>query len=174
MLYNSSEPMIKIRNMNETDIPPLLDLIHEIGKELTPDIYYVDSDEFIIGHYKNRERGFIKVAEFNNTFAGYCLIQFPSEEENLGNKAGVINNNSIIAHIESLGVSKKFRGHGLQKLLISNALAELRRMGVEKAYCTVSPDNKYSLRNFIEIGFIKIAEKELYGGYKRLILTREV
>jgi ribosomal protein S18 acetylase RimI-like enzyme len=161
--------------MNEIDIPPLLDLVHELGKELTPDIYYLDNDEFIIGHYKNRERGFIKVAEFNNTFAGYCLIQFPSEEENLGNKAGIINNNNIIiAHIESLGVSKKFRGHGLQKLLISNAIAELSGMGVKKAYCTVSPDNTYSLRNFIETGFIKIAEKELYGGYKRLILTRDV
>jgi ribosomal protein S18 acetylase RimI-like enzyme len=173
MLYNNSEPIIEIRNMSKIDIPPLLDLVHEIGKELTPDIYYIDNDEFIIGHYKNRERGFIKVAEFNKAFAGYCLIQFPSEEENLGNKAG-INNNIIIAHIESLGVSKNFRGHGLQKLLISNALAELRGMGVKKAYCTVSPDNKYSLRNFMETGFIKIAEKELYGGYKRLILTREV
>jgi ribosomal protein S18 acetylase RimI-like enzyme len=160
--------------MNESDIPPLLDLVHEMGKELKPDIYYVDNDEFIIGHYKNRARGFIKVAEFNKTFAGYCLIQFPSEEENLGNKAGIINNNIIIAHIESLGVSKNFRGHGLQKLLINNALTELRRMGVKKAYCTVSPDNKYSLKNFIETGFIKIAEKELYGGYKRLILARDV
>jgi ribosomal protein S18 acetylase RimI-like enzyme len=160
--------------MHEIDIPPLLDLVHELGKELPPDMYYVDNDEFIIGHYKNRERGFIQVAEFNNTFAGYCLIQFPSEEENLGNKAGIITHNMIIAHIESLGVSKKFRGHGLQKLLISNALAELRGMGVKKVYCSVSPDNKYSLRNFIVTGFIKIAEKELYGGYKRLILAREV
>jgi ribosomal protein S18 acetylase RimI-like enzyme len=160
--------------MNEIDIPPLLDLVHELGKELKPDIYYVDNDEFIMEHYKNKERGFIKIAEFNKTFAGYCLIQFPSEEENLSNKAGISNNDIIIAHIESLGVPKGFRGHGLQKLLISNALTELKTMDVKKAYCTVSPENKYSLRNFIETGFIKIAEKELYGGYKRLILTREV
>lgn len=136
-------------------------------------MYYVDNDEFIIEHYKNRERGFIKVAEFNKAFAGYCLIHFPAEEDNLANKAGIIDN-TIIAHIESLGVSKKFRGHGLQKLFINDALAELRGMDVKKAYCTVSPDNTYSLRNFFETGFIKIAEKELYGRYKRLILTRGV
>jgi hypothetical protein len=54
--------MIEIRNMNETDIPPLLDLVHKIGKELNPDMYWTCSITRLVieqVHYKNRGKGII-------------------------------------------------------------------------------------------------------------------
>ena len=74
---------------------------------------------------------------------------------------------------DSAVVHPDFRGNGLQRAMLEAALpllpAEITHLGA-----TVCPDNPYSLRNARAGGFEIRARREMYGGFDRYLLVKEL
>lgn len=79
-----------------------------------------------------------------------------------------------VGQIEATIVDPDYRGNGLQKKLCK-ALEGIARED-KKAYimATVSPNNPYSLNNFLALGYDNKKEKLKYGGLRRYILCKKL
>jgi GNAT superfamily N-acetyltransferase len=65
-----------------------------------------------------------------------------------------------------------WRGYGLQKLFIERAIAEARKAGAKAILATVSPQNSYSMENFLSKGFTVIKSGlSKYAGLERSLLS---
>lgn len=77
------------------------------------------------------------------------------------------------ANADSAVVHPDWRGNGLQRKLLEAALP-LLRPGIVGIGATVSPENQYSLNNALACGFTIAARREMYGGYDRYVLKKEL
>ncbi|MEG2354047.1 MAG: GNAT family N-acetyltransferase [Clostridium sp.] len=79
-----------------------------------------------------------------------------------------------VGQLESTLVREDYRGNKLQKIICGI----LEKIGLENGTpiicATVSPDNKYSMNTFKELGYRVLKEKEKYGGLRRYILVKEL
>lgn len=130
-----------------------------------------------------REKGFVITAreEESRELAGFFSVYFPGKTENLGEFAGLSGEELFqVVHMDSAAVREKYRGWGLQRLMLARAEEELDSGMKEKGetlqyrMCTVHPDNLYSLRNMEQAGYELITKARLYGGLERYVLCKKV
>ena len=77
------------------------------------------------------------------------------------------------ANADSAVVHPDWRGNGLQRKLLEAALP-LVRPGIVGIGATVSPENQYSLNNALACGFVIADRREMYGGYDRYLLEKQL
>lgn len=77
-----------------------------------------------------------------------------------------------VAHVESTVVHPMFRGNGIQKILCKSLEEVAMERGCEIFCATVAPDNEFSLRILLSLGYKIAIEKEKYGGLKRFIVIK--
>ena len=77
------------------------------------------------------------------------------------------------ANADSAVVHPDWRGNGLQRKLLEAALPLLPE-SITHLGATVSPANPYSLSNALACGFTIRARREMYGGFDRYLLAREL
>ncbi len=66
-----------------------------------------------------------------------------------------------------------WRGNGLQRAMLEAALPLLPPQ-ITHLGATVSPDNSYSLHNAQAGGFVIRCRREMYGGYDRYLLEKQL
>lgn len=71
-------------------------------------------------------------------------------------------------------VDPDFRGYGLQRIFNKLRISAALKLGATEGLVTISPNNSYSLRNFLILNFEIVEERELYGGKSRYILRKEL
>lgn len=69
-------------------------------------------------------------------------------------------------------INPMYTGYGLQRFLSDMREQYAVRLGASAAYATVSPKNTVSLSNIMSRGFHIVAEKTMYGNYRRFILKK--
>lgn len=77
------------------------------------------------------------------------------------------------ANADSAIVHADFRGNGLQRLMLEAALP-LFPDNITHIGATVSPENQYSLHNALASGFAIVSRREMYGGYDRYLLAKQL
>ncbi len=77
------------------------------------------------------------------------------------------------ANADSAIVHADFRGNGLQRLMLEAALP-LFPGRITHIGATVSPENQYSLNNALASGFAIVSRREMYGGYDRYLLKKDL
>ena len=77
------------------------------------------------------------------------------------------------AKADSAVVHPDWRGNGLQRAMLEAALPLLPPQ-ITHLGATVSPDNSYSLRNAQAGGFVIRCRREMYGGYDRYLLEKQL
>lgn len=77
------------------------------------------------------------------------------------------------ANADSAVVTPDWRGNGLQRKMLE-AAAEFLRPDIVGIGATVSPENRYSLNNALACGFVIADRREMYGGYDRYLLKKEL
>lgn len=77
------------------------------------------------------------------------------------------------ANADSVIVHPDWRGNGLQRILLEDALP-LLRPGIVGIGATVSPGNPYSLNNAKACGFEIVSRREMYGGHDRYLLAKHL
>ncbi|MDO4747245.1 MAG: GNAT family N-acetyltransferase [Candidatus Saccharibacteria bacterium] len=75
--------------------------------------------------------------------------------------------------IDSIMIKKEFRGFGLQKQVLELLEKRVRELGLDGLVATVHPENIYSLRNFLEMGYLVLHSALLHGG-ERLVLCKKI
>ncbi len=75
---------------------------------------------------------------------------------------------------DAVMVDPKWRGYGLQNILIECAVQMAEQEKVGAIVATVSPDNSYSLNNFLKRGFEIASTVQKYGGLTRHIIKFDV
>ncbi len=71
-------------------------------------------------------------------------------------------------------VAPEFRGNGLQRELEEYAAKLARSKGVKHLLATVSPDNPFSLNNFLAKGYREARELTKYAGLRRKLLVLDI
>ena len=77
------------------------------------------------------------------------------------------------ANADSAVVRPDWRGNGLQRRKLEAALPLLPE-SITHLGATVSPANPYSLSNALACGFTIRARREMYGGFDRYLLAKEL
>lgn len=77
------------------------------------------------------------------------------------------------ANADSVIVHPDWRGNGLQRALLTAALRYLPSH-IKGIGATIDPENEYSLKNALALGFTVVCRKEMYGGYDRYLLAKKL
>jgi hypothetical protein len=93
--------------------------------------------------------------------------------EKMGFPAGEAGETGRAAYTDHCIVDKEFRGNNVQ-FLTYYAIEHRLGDGYSVFFTTVSPKNTFSLANVLGCGFVAVGMKELYGGYMRYILRKQI
>ena len=111
------------------------------------------------------------VFEETGSLAAFALfVGCRQTERNLGKDAGMTWYTAFTFDV--VVSDPAWRGYGLQKLFIDRAIAEAKKAGAKAILATVSPQNSYSMENFLSKGFTVIrTHLSKYAGLERSLLS---
>jgi len=188
----------RVTNLSPDTIDISIQKIKEIWAKMpTPEWFAMDSDEEIRDYFTSG-KSWLYVAkekmsedsidladsEFHNDerdfdcpeFAGLFTTIFPGTgPENLGRDLGFSDEDLMkSAHMETVVIAPKYRGHHLQARLMAKAEEDLKAAGYKHLLCTIHPENPYSMNNALSLGYKVEKLVEKYGGLPRNILLKEI
>jgi len=188
----------RVTNLSPDTIDISIQKIKEIWAKMpTPEWFAMDSDEEIRDYFTSG-KSWLYVAkekmsedsidladsEFHNDerdfdcpeFAGLFTTIFPGTgPENLGRDLGFSDEDLMkSAHMETVVIAPKYRGHHLQARLMAKAEEDLNAAGYKHLLCTIHPENPYSMNNALSLGYKVEKLVEKYGGLPRNILLKEI
>lgn len=169
----SADIDIKICCADKGDVPKIAEIMEETYRQMEhPDWFCTDDEEFLERHI--REEGFILKAETEGEIAGFLVVRYPDgAKDNLGSYLNFSEKEkSLVAHMESAAVRSIYRGNGIQKRLMAAGENMLWEKGYRCIMGTAHPDNRYSVNNFLKLGYEIVAEDLKYGGLRRYIFCR--
>lgn len=173
MKYNIEE--FEFRQCNEKHLEDIL--------QLQKEAFFTLPDKTLLRHNPPEllERCLI---DPNYTLGVFCdnkliaigvLFDGGLTDSNLGKDVGFTEEELYnVINAKLFIVSEKYRGNGLQQLLIEKLVEKAKEKGKEVICASVSPDNLYSIRNFEKCGFLFHSEKIKYGGMRRSIYYKNI
>ena len=161
---------ITIRKGNLSELEDFMAFTHDIQDVMAQkDWFAVDPDEET---RELAEAGDLEfwMAESQGRLAGVFSIVHPRlREYNLGRETGLTDPELLqVTHMDTAAVHPDFRGQGLQRRLIQAGERELQGRIL---MCTIHPDNQYSLKNALKLGY-QIQKKVARYGSIRYILQK--
>lgn len=167
---------------NEDNLDEIMEVMEEAKRTVRkPEWFAADTRGYVRDILRNK--GFVILAREaeSRELAGFFSVYFPEDTESLGKYAGISQERSCrVVHMDSAAVRARYRGQGLQRLMLARAEEELDRWmeqrGEELQYrmCTVHPENSYSLKNMEQAGYELLSRARLYGGLERYVLWKKV
>lgn len=141
-----------------------------------PGWYCTDSEDYIREHIVNPDAGIVFKAVEQDCLAAFFIIHFPGNTpDSLGRYMNLDPQAlSGVAHMDSLAVRPGYRGRGLQYQLMSHGEQYLSTTSYCHLMGTVHPDNRYSLGNFLKLGYRIAATTQKYGGLPRHVLYKSL
>lgn len=164
-----------IRRASLEDVEQIMDIMREAKASLVQTQWFVsDDEEYVRNHLENR--GFILVAEAEGgEIAGFFLAKKPEREDNLGIYLGFDEEKlSKVLVMDTTAVALRYRGHHLQSRLYQEVEKQIDRKKYRYLLCTIHPDNRFSLYNMQNNGFVIQKKVLCYGGLERYILMKEL
>ena len=159
---------IQIRKGGLSELEDFIRLTHDIQDTMTQTEWFaIDPDE------ETRElahAGDLRfwVAEAEGRVAGvFSIIRPGLRDFNLGYELGLTEEElERVIHMDTAAVHPDFRGHGLQRRLISAVEPELQG---KILLCTIHPDNIFSLQNMQKLGYIIEKKVARYGSIRYIL-----
>ena len=163
-----------IRFASPGDIDAVTQIMAEAVRLLPSRDWYLDDDASALHRYI-REDGYILVYDAEGDIAGFLLVRHPGlSEENLGRHMD-LNEEELLhaAHMESAAVSQRFRGRGILRQLLEEAVLIEKEAGQTRHFfATVHPDNHFCKNNLEAVGFETLTTLKKYGDWVRDIVYR--
>ena len=176
-IMNQEKQEMILRIANEDDLDEIFTIIQTVGKEIE------SKNHELFAYSKNKDTylhmlrtGICAVAVEGDKIIASLLTRPEDNKEGILNLTG-IPRMTISETIEfaTCEVLEKYRGNKLEQKLIDFVLAELNKSEQYKyAICTVSPDNKASLKSVKNSGFAIYTKAKLYGGKTRYVLMKQI
>jgi len=100
----------------------------------------------------------------NETLASFCLLILnPEAAADLSRDLEKFKETENNAVIDCMFTSPAYRGYEMQRFLITASIFAATRNKKERVFATVSPQNYFSVNNFLKCGFQVVATQEKYG-----------
>ena len=160
--------------LREGHLAGVLDLQEQVAKSLpSAEILRLHSGRFFEKALR-AERAGLGIFTREGLVA-FSLICIPPREHNLGSEVGLgVDELCKAAHLQVVAVHPAYRGNSLQRRMTERHLLVLREMGYEHVCSTVSPQNPFSLRNFLQQGFVIKALKVKFASQWRYIVYKNL
>ena len=166
---------VKIECAVMEDLKTIMHIMH-YALELVEDKawYAVDSEEFVGKCIEGQ--GFALKAIVDGEIAGFLTIRYPwKEEDNLGDYIGLSEEEKMyVAHMASAAVLPEYRGLRIQNKLMAKGFELLKDTEYKYVMGTAHPENKFSVNNFLKLGYEVVADVEKYGGYRRYVFNQTI
>lgn len=166
-----------LKLLDESYIDAMVEIEENIVEDLSNKSFYAKStkEDFknIINNYNNKVIGLVN--NKNELIAMGVYVAFLDFKENYGYDLDVpIENLKYVGNIESTLVRKEYRGNGIQKKICIELERYAKNDEIKILGATVAPDNKFSLNNFLNLGYKIYNRKIKYGSFDRYILKKEL
>lgn len=164
-----------IRRADEKDVPGIMKHMEEARLDPQHPDWFVAGDKEYIKQYLQRD-GFVLVAQAaDGHIAGFFVVAYPQEEENLGHYLGFKKEQlAHVAVMDTAVVGSAYRGYGLQGKMLEKAESMIDRDKFYYLMCTVHPDNRFSRHNMETHGYEVKATVRCYGGLLRYVLLKNI
>lgn len=166
----------EIKILDSTYIDKIMLFQDEITKGLEDKQLYAPSnkDEFI--ECIESKGKVVGILDNNNEIIAIGVyIKKGYDKENYGHDLNLEEKDLLkVSQIESTLVKDNFRGNGLQKIICEKLEDIAREEDMKFIIATASPYNKYSVNNFINLGYEIKKDKLKYGGLRRYVLAKEL
>ena len=166
---------LTFKKLDSDIIPTLLEIQEEAFKA------QVGSPDFLRRNTKETfsvcfsDNSLVLGVFFDGEIVGFgILLDAKDTSENLAKDVDMISDLMISSNVKLIIVRPKFRGNGIQRILIDKLSEHAKNVGFEWLCTTVSPVNSWSLDNFIKSGFIEHKRLEKYGGLSRILLCKKI
>ena len=165
----------EIKVLNEKSLQNMINLQDIILNNLqNPMLYEPASPELFTERLVSKKM--VVGVEVEGELIAFGIIQIPGEsKENLGKDIGIAQGDLLnVSHIQFIVVHPYFRGNSLQNKIAKYLLSIVKEMNYQYVLGTISPDNYYSLKNMLQLGFVIRELKEKYGGKLRYIIYKDI
>ncbi len=141
--------------------------------------FMLDTGEEIEAMLKGGGALFGALNQHGEMIAARYISQPGDSASNLANDVALDIPLNEVAVLESTVVSPDYRGNRLQGIMTQVAIKHIERQGLRHLFCTVAPQNIFSLYNVMSSGLKIRALKKKYGttehdGVWRFILHRDL
>lgn len=164
---------VTLRRCTPVEAPAVFALQNEVRVAMPhPEQFVPDTLENITGYLRT---GVCIGAWQQGRLGAYLILRLCGQSsENYAAFLGVPQSQwQHWANADSAVVHPDWRGNGLQRAMLEAALPLLPPQ-ITHLGATVSPDNSYSLCNAQASGFVIRYRREMYGGYDRYLLEKQL
>lgn len=166
---------MSFRKGSVSDTETLIRFLNEIKNHMPQkQWFYVDPPELLRAMMLDGTME-LWLAENQNEVAALFTILYPGlAEYNYGYDLNFSKSELLhVVHMDTAAVHPDYRGMGLQKKMMDLAERELSEKGNKILLTTVHPDNHYSLRNMLSLGYEIQARVRKYGS-ERYVLRKDI
>ena len=168
-----AQQAVTLRRCTPDEAPAVYALQNEVHAAMPhPEQFVPDTLENITGYLRT---GVCIGAWQQGRLGAYLILRLCGQSsENYAAFLGVPQSQwQHWANADSAVVHPDWRGNGLQRRMLEAALPLLPE-SITHLGATVSPANPYSLSNALACGFTIRARREMYGGFDRYLLAKEL
>ena len=160
---------MKFEKLSLDSIPMLLEIQEEAFEVLpSPELLRRNTYETLAVCF-NRD-SLVLGAYVGEEIAGFGILYAAGrDEENLAYSLDGCENPECYANAKLVIVRPRFRGLGIQRLLIDRMVDFAKNKGFWGVCATVSPKNNYSAANLSRCGFEQVKTLVKYGGLTRIL-----
>lgn len=161
---------LQIRRCTREEIPEAVRLILSVWRQMADQTWFAVDEDYLAAVI--RAEGTLFWGAFRNESLTAALIVARPDEAERYLDAWLPQGSRSVAYMDVAAVDAAFRGRHLQQRLMRRAETELAAMGVDYLQCTVHPDNVFSLKNALALGYRELARVRLYGDSPRVVLGK--
>ena len=171
-IENGRIEMNEFVDLTFNHIDNILKLQYKIINELKIKSHFIANDrDFFTEVIHNRDSIFLGLFDKSKLIA-YCLVLKDIDDYIKYFSDFGITPALKSANFDIVVVDPAYRGEGLHRLFIDTVIEQMINEKYQEIYCTVHPDNSYSLSNFTKKGFKKVADIIKPNNYKRVLLKK--
>lgn len=162
---------LTIRKGTVRDTQAFLDLLHDVKNAMAqPEWFFLDPDEDVRDMMSDGRMHLITVIDGEKLAGAFDWIAPGLGEFNYGYDLGLTDEELLtVANMDSVAVRPEYRGLGLHRRLQAAAEEDAISAGFKILLCTIHPDNVYSLRNALQLGYTIAAKLPKYGSVRYLL-----
>lgn len=171
ILRKRNDMELEIRKGSQADTEQLILLLQEVYRDMEQKEWlYLDEPDEVRQMMRDGTMELWVAMDGDRMAAAFDILHPGLEPYNYGydlelNACELLR----VINMDTIAVDPAYRGMGLQKRLVSEAEQEIVRHGSRILLCTVHPDNRYSLGNFLELGYTIERKLQKYGSVRYLL-----
>jgi len=170
-------PIFDLRNCDRNDYSKIIEIQDKVMTDLKKsqnEKLFIPTENEKIREYLGHENVFFTCVCTSKKYI--CAYSYTFFDDNIEYNLSRYFANEKVATFDTVVVLPDFRGNKLHDKLLKFSIEEAKKRNYDIIAATISPDNIYSLNNFMRNSFelLKTTEEGQYEGYKRYVMYKKL